>query len=151
MSARPSGCTFCILTGKRAGVVARSAHSNTTSAEWPRGMAALPPSDITTQRTRHQANQLTSPINTEVCRCFEYRICSDATPRRRLERVRMPRPLLNEHCVPPVNTFRTSERKSEESADFGSRIAAPTRLPRPPLSLVSPVTHPSVRHSCTNR
>lgn len=53
-------------------------------------------------------------------------------------RTLMRRQLPNKHREPPVNTIRTSERKSKESAHFGCQDAAHTR-PRGAL-------RPLIRH-----
>lgn len=89
--------------------------------------------------------------NSEIaCRCFEYVWTTrdapcDARERPSLRafwtRTLMRRQLPNKHCEPPneVNTFRTSERKSKESADFGCQVTAHTR---PLRSIVA--SHPSL-------
>lgn len=66
---------------------------------------------------------------------------SQASLRAIRTRTLMRRQLPNKHCEPPneLNTFRTSERKLKESADFGCQDTAHTR---PSRSIVA--SHPSL-------
>lgn len=84
------------------------------------------------------------------CRCFEYLECaqctlleSDEGPTEvalRLERVHLCGASYRISIASPrVNTFRTSERKSKESAEFGCQDTAHTR---PLRSIVT--SHPSL-------
>lgn len=63
-------------------------------------------------------------------------------------RTLMRRQLPNKYCEPPneVNTFRTSKRKSKESADFGCQGTAHTR---PLRSIVA--SHPSLDLAASQR